>query len=87
MHHDPRAEFFAVSLVRHTEYLNVANGGMGMKKLFDLSRAEILPAADHHVFDATDHLTIALLIEGPKSPVCIHPDESLTCRVCSGSSQ
>src|SRR5882757_1915674 len=60
LHPDPGTDLFAVLLVGDADHLSVLDVGVGVQKLLDLTGIDVLPAADHHVLDATDDVAVAI---------------------------
>src|SRR5215471_2969947 len=48
---DPRADLLAVLHVGHADHLHVADARMGVEKLLNLARIDVLAAADDHVLE------------------------------------
>lgn len=85
---DPGADDFAELPVRNAEYLDVADRRMGKQELFDLTRVDILAAANDEVLYAPNDVAITFLVYGREvSPVCIQPASSMAPAELSASFQ
>src|SRR5258705_1920998 len=76
LHPDPGTDFLAVPLVRHADHLSVLDVRVGVQKLLDLAGINVLPAADHHVLDASDDVAVAVRphdrqVAGAQPPVSV----------------
>src|SRR6266446_2951208 len=60
---NPGTEFLTVARIWDADDLHVLDLRMAIEKLFDLAGIDVLPAPDHHIFDASDDVAIALGIE------------------------
>ena len=57
---DPGAAFFAVSFIRHANYLYITHLRIGQVELFDLTGIQVLAAADDHILQTTGYLKISI---------------------------
>src|SRR5262249_44026622 len=69
---DPGHAFFSIALARHADPLRLGDVGVRVQELLDLAWINVLPAADHHVFDAPDDLYVAGLVHG-REVSGVHP--------------
>src|SRR5947209_9847463 len=58
----PCHDLFTVLDIRHTNHLHVADLGMGVQELFNLTRVDILAAANDHVLNTSYDVDVALAI-------------------------
>src|SRR4029453_2225529 len=72
LRHDPRADLLAVLLIGNANHLDVLNLRVAVEKLLDPGRIDVLPAPNHHVFDAPDDVAVALGIER-REVAGVHP--------------
>ena len=58
----PCQEFFAVRGIGHTHHLNIANCGVRVEELFDLTRVNVFATANDHVLNAAGDIQVAVLV-------------------------
>src|SRR3546814_10580666 len=72
MQRNPGAKFLAQIGTGHTEDLHFPHFRMAVEELLDLTRIDVLAAADHHVLHATDDVAVTLFIED-RQIARVHP--------------
>ena len=77
----------AEPLVGHPDHRRLGDAVEPGQHLFDLGGVDVEPAADVHVLEPVGDLQVAALVDGPTSPVCSQPSESMAAAVASGSSR
>src|SRR3990172_10455257 len=60
---DPRADFLAVFVVRHTDDRDIPDLGVAKQEFLDLARIDVLATADDHVLAAPDDVAVALVVD------------------------
>src|SRR2546429_3676911 len=73
---DPGHDLFTVFGIRYTDDLHIADLGMGIEELLDLSGIDVFAATNDHILDTTDDVDVALFIHSGKV-TCMHPASSI----------
>src|SRR2546421_12969168 len=75
---DPGHDLFTVFGIRYTDDLHIADLGMGIEELLDLSGIDVFAVTNDHILDTTDDVDVALFIHSCKVTV-MHPARRINC--------
>ena len=63
---DPGHQLLAILLVRNADHLHIADGGVSIEELLDLSGIDVLSSSNHHVLEPAGYLAVIVLVQRPQ---------------------